>query len=325
MVRAIVVALVLAAGTSAAQVRVRLEPIRGLDEYLAIPDNNPLTAEKIALGRRLFFDSILSRDRRVACVSCHNPAFAFGDTTARSRGAFGRLGTRNAPAIINRGYGRAFFWDGRAESLEAQVLQPIQDSIELALPIGEAIARLRRDTEYVAAFAGTFRDGITAVNLARALASYVRTLRSGDSRFDRYDAGDTAALTADERRGLDLFRGKANCATCHAGPNFTDEKFHNTGIGDHSSDLGRFRVSRRNADRGAFKTPTLRDVGLSTPLMHDGSIVTLDSVVAFYDAGGRANPRLDPEVRSLHLTVDERRQLVAFLRALTGVARESLP
>jgi cytochrome c peroxidase len=318
VVPAISAALVLVVGTSAAQTPLRLEPIRGLDEYASIPDNNTLTTEKVSLGRRLFFDSLLSRDRRVACVTCHQPAFAFADTVSLPRGAFKRIGKRNTPSIINRVYGRSFFWDGRAGSLEEQVLQPVQNSLELALPIGEAVARLRKDASYATAFAGVFHEGPTPTNLARALASYVRTIRSGDSRFDRYQAGDADALSVDERNGLALFRGKANCAACHSGPNFTDEKFHNTGVGSRTSDVGRYGVSRRSADRGAFKTPTLRDVGLSAPYMHDGSIATLDSVVAFYDAGGRRNPQLDPEIRSLGLSAEERRQLAAFLRALAG-------
>jgi cytochrome c peroxidase len=301
----------------------RLMHVPGLDEYVAIPDDNPLTPAKIALGARLFFDRVLSRDSSLSCASCHRPERAFSDSAARSRGVRGQLGRRNAPSIINRAYGASFFWDGRAASLEEQVLQPISDSLELDLPLGRLVDRLATIAGYREAFDGEFPDGVTKSNIARALAAYVRTIRSGDAPIDRYRAGDTTALSPEALRGLTLFQGKANCVACHSGSNFTDERFHNTGVAHGGSDAGRFTVTKDRADRAAFKTPTLRDVARTAPYMHDGSLATLEDVVEFYDRGGRPNPFLDREIRPLGLSADERRDLVAFLNALTGTVHAS--
>jgi cytochrome c peroxidase len=278
----------------------QLPTVPGLDEYLPTPAANPLTVERVALGRKLFFDPLLSSTRRMAWSSCHAPEHSFADAVAIPRGATGHNGRRNAPALLNRAWGVAFFWDGRAASLEEQVLQPIQDSLEMGLPLAQLLARLQA-------------------------ARYVRTIRSGDSPLDRYQAGDTTALTDDARRGLALFRGKANCAACHLGPNLTDEGFHNTGVSLGGSDLGRVGVTARAADRGKFKTPTLRDVARTAPYMHDGSITTLDDVVNFYDGGGKTNPGLDPEVHPLGLSASEKHDLVAFLRSLAGLVSAGLP
>ena len=286
-------------------------PPLGLDIYMPTPSANPLTREKVALGRRLFFDKRLSRDGTLACASCHNPERSFSDGRAVARGINGAEGTRNAPALINRGYGRAFFWDGRADSLEGQVLQPILNPFELGLTVSE----LER------------RTGKKAVDVSAALASYVRTIRSGDSRFDRYTAGRTASLNALEKAGLQVFRGKGGCTACHIGPNFTDERFHNTGVAwrdGRLADEGRFEVSANPQDHGAFKTPTLREIGRSAPYMHDGSLATLTDVVDFYSDGGRTHPNLDLQIRPRNLTEEEKRALIAFLKTLSGRVREGL-
>jgi cytochrome c peroxidase len=305
----------------------------GLDLYMPVPEGNPLTADRIAQGRALFFDRRLSRDGSLSCATCHVPRRAFSDARPVAVGIQQRAGRRNVPALINRGYGRAFFWDGRADSLEAQVLGPIEDPDELGFSAAEAAARVR----------------LSEREMAFALASYVRSILSGDSRFDRFANGDRAALDAREQQGLRIFRGKGNCTVCHVGPNFTDERFHNTGVawqaaagvpGDDVSagapgaagrpaaagaflDLGRAGVTGRDEDRGAFKTPPLREVARTAPYMHDGSLPTLEAVVSFYDRGGRANPNLDAEVRPLGLTAEERRSLVAFLRTLSGRVQEA--
>ena len=283
----------------------------GLDLYMPVPEGNPLTAAKIAQGRALFFDRRLSRDGSLSCATCHVPRRAFSDARPVAVGIQQRAGRRNVPALINRGYGRAFFWDGRADSLEAQVLAPIEDPDELGFSAAEAAARV----------------GLSEREMAFALASYVRSILSGDSRFDRFANGDRAALDAREQQGLRIFRGKGNCTACHVGPNFTDERFHNTGVAWENAgafrDLGRAGVTRRDGDRGAFKTPPLREVARTAPYMHDGSLPTLEVVVSFYDAGGRANPSLDAEVRPLGLTAEERRSLVAFLRTLSGRVQEA--
>jgi cytochrome c peroxidase len=268
----------------------------GLDLYMPVPEDNPLTAEKIELGRRLFFDRRLSRDGSVACASCHDPERAYSDGRAVAVGVFGRRGRRNAPALINRGYGRLFFWDGRAASLEEQALLPIQDHNEMDLSLAEASARVNLAPE----------------EISRSLASFVRSILSGNSRLDRFVNGDRNALSAEEHSGLQLFRGKANCSACHVGPNFTDEKLHNTGIAWRD---GRFADS--GAGHGDFKTPTLREIARTAPYMHDGSLTSLNDAIEYYDRGGNANPQLDPELHPLHLSEDEKRSLVQFLRSLS--------
>jgi cytochrome c peroxidase len=277
----------------------------GLDLYMPVPEDNPLSVEKVELGRRLFKDRRLSRDRSIACISCHDPDRAFSDGRPVAIGIDRQVGRRSAPALINRGYGRAFFWDGRAASLEEQVVQPIQDPKEMNMTLAEASARV----------------GVAPDDMARALASYVRSILSGRSRFDRYTNGDRSALSAEQRSGLKVFRGKGNCTSCHVGPNFTDERFHNTGVAWRDGSLqdeGRSAVTGNIEDRGAFKTPTLREIARTAPYMHDGSIGSLEEVVDYYDRGGNPNPGLDPELRALKLTASEKRSVVSFLRALNG-------
>jgi cytochrome c peroxidase len=269
----------------------------GLDLYLPVPEDNPLTAEKIALGRRLFFDRRLSRDSSISCSSCHDPQRAFSDGRAIAVGVFQRKGRRNSPALINRGYGRLFFWDGRVATLEEQVLKPIEDPHEMDLPLSEAAARV----------------SLAPGEISRALASFVRSILSGDSPFDRYINGDRAALTPEQQAGLQLFRSKANCASCHVGPNFTDEHLHNTGVAWRDG-----RLTDVGAGQGNFKTPTLREIARTAPYLHDGSLVTLEEVIEYYDRGGNQSPGLDSEIRPLRLTATEKQALLAFLRSLTG-------
>ena len=278
-----------------------LHPPLGLDLFMPVPDANPLTPEKIALGRKLFFDKRLSRDGTVACVSCHDPKLAFSDGRKVARGIGGAEGARSAPAIINRGYGKTFFWDGRAKSLEQQVLEPILNPKELGMTVPEVEKR----------------TGLAIGQVTAALASYVRTIRSGDSRFDRYAAGKQNALSEAEKQGLILFRGKARCSTCHIGPNFTDENFHNTGIAWRDG-----KLADDGAGEGKFKVPTLREVARTAPYMHDGSLATLEEVVDYYDRGGNQNPGLDEDLRPLHLSAEEKQALAAFLRALSGSVTE---
>jgi len=277
----------------------------GLDLYLPVPEDNPLSTENVELGRRLFRDRRLSRDRSIACSSCHDPDHAFSDGRPVAIGIDRQLGRRSAPALINRGYGRAFFWDGRAGSLEAQVLQPIQDPREMDMTRAEMSARV----------------GLPPEEISRALASYVRSILSGNSPFDRFVNGDRRALSSEQQAGLRVFRGKGNCTACHVGPNFSDERFHNTGVEWRDGSLvdeGRAAVTGSPEDRGAFKTPTLREIARTAPYMHDGSLVSLEDVVDYYDRGGNANPNRDAELRPLGLTTFEKQSLAAFLRALNG-------
>jgi len=298
----------------------------GLDLYMPVPASNALSPEKVSLGRRLFFDRRLSRDKSLSCAGCHDPARGFTDANAVSEGVFHRRGTRNVPTLINRGYGSAFFWDGRASSLEEQVLQPIQNPAEMDLSVEEVVARLRRDRHYQAHFRLVFGDEINRDNLARTLASYVRSILSGDSPYDQYLNGDQEALSAEARDGLRLFRGKGNCITCHVGPNLTDERFHNTGVAWRDgklTDCGPFAVTGKEQDRGAFKPPTLREVARTAPYMHDGSLATLEDVVKYYGRGGNRNPELDPEIRPLRLSSVEQQNIVVFLRCLNGRTYEA--
>src|SRR5581483_1776554 len=283
----------------------------GLDPYMPVPADNPSTPAKIELGRRLFSDGRLSRDGSVSCATCHDPGRAFTDDRRVAHGIGHQEGTRRVPVLINRGYGTSFFWDGRAASLEEQVLQPILNPREMGMTVELTMSRVREDRDYPHAFRTVFgRDG-NARDLACALACYVRTIRSAGSPFDRYLAGEKGALTSDQEAGAILFSSKANCWFCHSGPNFTDEQFHNTGIG-RGRDDGRYAVTHNPGDHGAFKTPTLREVARTSPYMHDGSLDTLEDVVEHYDLGGAA------ELKPLHLTPAEKRALVAFLRALSG-------
>jgi len=297
----------------------------GLDRGLLAPPENPLTEEKVALGRRLFFDKRLSADNSLACSDCHQPQRAFSDGRRVAVGVNKQLGDRNSPAIINRAYGRSFFWDGRTPSLEEQVLQPIQNPKEMAAELATVVERLKDDATYRSLFQNVFGAPPETRGLSYALASYVRTRLSGNSAYDRYEAGEKIALTSQQQEGLRLFRGKARCATCHSGSNFTDEDFHNTGVAwngrapeEPPHDMGRGLVTGLPHDKGKFKTPTLRDIELTGPYMHDGSLNNLEEVLKFYDGGGHPNTRLDPDIRPLHLTAEERNALRAFLKALTG-------
>jgi cytochrome c peroxidase len=299
----------------------------GVDLYMPIPEDSPLTPARVALGRHLFSDAVLSRDGTRTCAACHNPQRAFTDGRPLAIGIRGQTGTRNAPTLINRGYGRSHFWDGRAASLEQQVIEPISNPRELDLSLDEAVDRLVLTPAYRDRFEAAFGRPVNRDDLARALASYVRSIVAGDSPFDRHVNGDTTALSEEARRGLQLFRGKANCTACHVGPLLTDEQFHNTGIAWRSSpgsrlatfqDPGRFAVTGKDVDRGAFKTPTLREVARTAPYMHDGSLATLAEVVDYYDRGGNPNAFRDPELRPLELTPDEKRALIAFLGSLSG-------
>lgn len=281
-----------------------LVPPLGLDRFIPAPEDNRITAERARLGRRLFFDKRLSRDGTVACATCHDPEHGFADAKPLAIGIAGRKGTRRTPTILNRAYGKSFFWDGRTATLEEQVTMPIENPDEMDLKLDSALARIR--DSYPA---------IDRAELARSLATYVRTILAGDAPYDRYARGQRDAMTPEQIAGLKLFRGKAGCTGCHVGPNFTDERFHNTGL--PGKDRGR-------DGRGEFKTPTLREAANRAPYMHDGSLATLEDVIEHYDKGGEANPHLDPEMHELKLTAEEKRHLLAFLKALSGTVREGL-
>lgn len=301
-----------------------------------IPAANPPTAATIALGRKLFYDNILSKDSSLSCSSCHQPEFAFRDPRELSLGVGGTKGIRHAPTLINTAYSTKLFWDGRANSLEDQVGFPIADPVEMNQTHEASVAKLKKNPEYEALFAQAFGSpGVTMDRLSAAIASFERTIVSGDSPFDRYQyGGKKDALTPAQIRGLAVFLDphKGNCAACHTIESksalFTDNQFHNTGegVGDDGqfTDQGHYELTRQNADRGTFKTPTLRDVAISGPYMHDGRLKTLKDVVDFYAGRGNSNPYLDARMASIQLTGQDRSDLVEFMKALTGTLPANL-
>ena len=292
----------------------------GLDAYVPAPESNPLTRERVELGRELFFFKGLSRDGTLSCGGCHVPARAFTDGKPGAVGVRGQVSSRRTPPILNRAWGKSFFWDGRAATLEDQVLQPILNPKEMDLKPEEIAQRVRADTALNARVKAIFGHDARSEDVARALASYVRSILAGGSPYDRYVAGDRSALSPQQQLGLRLFRGKANCAACHVGTNLTDESFHNTGMGWKDGSL-----ADQGQSQGAFKTPSLRQTAQAAPYMHDGSLATLQDVIDFYNDGGRVNPFLDPEMRKLDLTPEEKSALLEFLKCLSGEVSEGWP
>jgi cytochrome c peroxidase len=283
------------------------------------PASNPLTPAKVALGKRLFYDTRLSVDERFSCSTCHDPAHAFSEARSLSVGVLGRRGKRHTPTLLGRSSGESQFWDGRAATLEEQVLQPIVNPDEMGMTLDRVLRRLNQDRAY---------RGLTRQSLADALASYVRTVRSENSDFDRFLSGRAGAFSDLELEGLRLFRDKARCYLCHSGNRFTDEAFHNTGVAWREGalqDEGRAAITGKLYHKGAFKTPTLREVGRRGPYMHDGSLATLEDVIEFYDRGGNKNPYLDENIVPLHLSEAEKKALLAFLRTgLAGSIRDGI-
>ena len=317
-----------------------------------IPADNPLTPAKVELGRQLYFDKRLSADNTVSCATCHDPARGWTDCAAVSTGIKGQKGGRSAPTVINRILGKSQFWDGRAATLEEQALGPIGNPIEMGFDAERAAARLREVEGYVLQFERVFGGPPTPDRIAKAIASFERTVLSGGSKNDYFEAAlpyfdydledeKDQAFVARVRRTLDLERehrmslsaergrelyfGKAVCSQCHAGEDLTDEQFHNLGVGfdREKPDLGRFDKTGVDADKGAFRTPSLRNIALTAPYMHDGSLATLMDVVEHYDKGGVANPTLSNKIVKLNLTAQEKQDLVRFMEeALSGRVTE---
>lgn len=301
----------------------RLPELLGLeDPNTYVPQDNPPTSRKVELGRLLFFDKRLSKNNSIACASCHMPGLAFTDGQPVSTGIHRLQGGRSAPVSINRVYSKAQFWDGRASTLEEQSIGPFINPVEHGfIDHDEMIRKMKEIEGYRRLFKEVFGTEITIERVGQAIASFQRTILSGNSPADRFDrAGDENALSPAAQRGLKLFQGKARCARCHSGFNFTDEKFHNIGIGwdTNTVDLGRYMITKNPEEIGAFKTPTLREISRTAPYMHDGRFGTLEEVVNFYNQGGVKNPFLDNTLIPLELTDQERDDLVAFLRSLNG-------
>jgi cytochrome c peroxidase len=325
--------------------------VQGLDVK-----SSPSREQKTELGRALFFDKRLSEDGTVSCATCHDPASAFASGDAVAMGVREQKGTRNAPTLLNSVFSKSYFWDGRVTTLEEQAKQPLLNDNEMGMRNETALVeRVSAIEEYQQDFARVFpQAGITVETIANAIAAFERTLVSDNSPFDRFISGDRSAISAAQKRGWELFKGKANCIECHsfsrASPFFTDFNFYNTGItandtafaqlrdlatqfaagGQDSAsrfahtrgyaELGRYLVTKQLKDVGAFKTPSLRDIELTRPYMHNGSIKTLLDVVRFYNKGGEQNSNLDKKLRPLNLTEEELSELVEFMRALTSDA-----
>lgn len=319
-----------------------------------IPKANPLTSEKVELGRQLFFDQRLSADGSVSCATCHDPKFGFADGRQTSKGIRGRQGTRNSPSVLNAMFNSTMFWDGRADSLEDQAKQPLINADEMGNESHlEVVKRISAIPEYADQFQRVFGTAVTIADLAKAIAAYERTLVSGNSPFDRFLAGDRTALNETAQRGFNLFRGRARCTVCHnvnaSFPFFTDGNYRNTGVAANFSafaalvrrataaasndsagemitresqrgqaELGRFVVSNDALDIGAFRTPSLRNVELTAPYFHDGSAATLADVVRYYSKGGNRSANQDWELQTLNLSEGEQHDLIEFLKSLTS-------
>jgi cytochrome c peroxidase len=315
-----------------------------------VPVGNPLTAAKVELGKKLYFDSRLSKDDTISCATCHDPRAGFAEHKSVSDGVAGGKGVRNAPTVMNAAFFREQFWDGRAPTLEAQAVLPIINPVEMAMPDHAAVEKkVGGLPEYAPLFQKAFGDSkVTIARVGQAIASFERTLLSLDAPIDRFLAGDAKAISDSAKRGWEIYNNKARCASCHAHasvfPLFTDEKYHNLGVAAKAVDfealarkveghpenlaslshepgvnqLGRFLVTKQRQDLGAFKTPHLRNIALTAPYMHDGSEATLVDVIAFYDKGGNPNPWLDGGMRPLGLTEQEKADLLALLETFTS-------
>jgi cytochrome c peroxidase len=282
------------------------------------PADNPLTEAGARLGRRLFYEPNLSRSRDVSCSSCHVQEHAFSDPNPVSSGVEALRGTRNAPALVNLAWSERFFWDGREPSLEAQAGKPIENPVEMDLALDDAVARLRADESYVKEFDSVFAEPVTSENLRKALASFVRVLVSGNSAYDRHLNGDDSLFSAAASRGEAVFFGeKAECFHCHPQGALTNDGMFNDGSYREGGDEGRKGVTGRSGDLGKFKVPGLRNVAVSAPYMHDGSLATLREVVEQYVAGGLGHPSTDPQIVPLGLEAADVDDLLAFLEALT--------
>lgn len=306
-------------------------------EGIAVPDIGPLPtavptpagninySQKVELGKQLYFDGRLSKNGQVSCAFCHNPFAGFADPRQTSIGVDGKIGGRQAPTVFNTVFNPIQFWDGRASTLEEQAVGPIQNPVEMGETHENVVAKLSKIKGYQKQFQTVFGAGVSLQGIADAIAAFERTVVSTNSPFDKYVLGDSQAMDAAAVRGMALFKGKARCLLCHNGPNFTDNRFHNLGVpqvGPLKEDLGRYNVTRQEGDKGAFKTPTLRSIAETAPYMHDGAFKSLEEVVDFKDQGGAPNPNLSPLVKKLNLTPQEKADLVAFLKALSGESRK---
>ena len=291
------------------------------------PDDEAPSELEITLGKTFFFDTRLSINRKQSCASCHNPDLGFSDGMASGIGAMGGDLGRNTPHIYNLAWSSAMFWDGRMETLEQQALGPIEAAGEMNMPLDQLLPRLKAVKYYQQTFDEVYgANGLNKSTLGRAIAAFERTIISTDAPFDRYLGGDKTAMSDSQIRGLKLFKGKGNCIDCHDGANFTDDSYHNIGVGD--SDKGRAEISGEKSMTGAFKTPGLRNIVFSAPYLHNGSAASLEEVIELYNVGGKSKKHLDKLIKPLHLNKQEKFDLISFLGALTSpvvVQRPAIP
>ena len=293
----------------------------GLPE-LKVPADNPITPEKVELGKLLYFEKRVSKNGTVSCATCHDPKMAWAEHTPTSSGIHEQKGGRNAPTVVNAAYATTQFWDGRAATLEEQATGPVENPIEMGNSMEAVVADLAKIPGYRERFQKVFGTGVTKEGFAKAIAAFERTILSGNSPYDRFKGGDATALNAAQKRGLDLFQ-KSGCADCHTPPLFSTYEFHNAGVdaGKAKPDEGRKTVTKKDEDTGAMRVPSLRDVAQTAPYFHDGSAKTLEEAVALMAAGGKDDPHRAADfdaVREAKLTPQDRKDLVEFLKALSG-------
>lgn len=292
-----------------------LEPLPPMET----PSDNPMTAAKIELGKQLFFDPRLGKDGKFACENCHYEDKGWADGTSVSKKGDGAPNKRHTPSLFNVGYQKLWYWDGRAPTLEAQVLAAWKSQMGVATTLEERVKEVANVEGYKASFKAAFgSEDISTDTIVKALATFVRTIRSGDAPFDRFERGDKSAVSESAARGWEIFRNKAGCAACHAPPLFTDFGFHAVGIGASAKepDLGRGAITKEKADEGRFKTPSLRSVSLHPPYFHDGSGKTLEDAIDYMLSGGPEGAKLDGAFKKVELTKEQRADLIAFVRSL---------
>jgi cytochrome c peroxidase len=281
------------------------------------PGDNQWTHERSELGKMLFFDPRLSGSNWISCATCHNPALGWSDGLPTAIGNGQKVLGRATPTILNAAYNPLQMWDGRFRSLEKQALGPMTAAGEMNQDLGELENELKAITGYVKLFNQAYPgEGINKDTIAKAIASFERTIVSTEAPFDRWVKGDKNAISTAAQKGFKLFEGKAGCSKCHSGFNFSDNGFHNIGL--KSDDQGRFAIRKVKILKGAFKTPTLRDIEYTAPYMHNGQYKTLEEVVDHYNRGGDVKENLSPNIQALNLSAEEKHQLVEFMKALSG-------
>lgn len=292
-----------------------------------IPADNPLTEEGVTLGRMLFYDPILSGDNTMSCATCHKSEFSYTDERQFSEGVDGSLGTRQAMHIVNVGWMKEMFWDGRADGVENQALGPVENPIEMKETWENAVAELSAHAEYPDLFYAAFGEEVITKELAaKAIAQFERTMISGNSRHDKIVERNEGFFTDDEQAGFEIFNTElGDCFHCHGTSLFTDNQFHNNGLDSDFTDIGLEEVTGNPLDKGLFKAPSLRNIELTAPYMHDGRFQTLEEVIDHYSEGLHNSPTIDPLMKKinqggLHLTMEEKTQLVAFLKTLTDTS-----